>query len=376
VTSALDMQRRRASAIARELVDRAPAGSILAIFAGGSLGRGEVWSARADDRLEVYSDIDLYVVVAGPGAGRAVRTAAKAVGDGAGPPGGDEVVFLRAPEFGVYTREDLRAQPVRPGTVDLAVHHVVLHGDPELARTLPRADPARIARDEALYLLENRVAELSALDPGAPGAAGRQNRVAALKARLDVHAAHLIVRGEFVPTRSERAARFAADPSTFEPHARDDMARAYRAAAELERWIVEADAPGEIARALGALRRAWLDLAPKVLAASADAAPARLLARRCREGARVANARELWRLRRAAGTPLHRVLPALPGLARFSPRTALRVDALVRCLRAGGEIDARDASAHERYADALTRCFGFTAGPPEVRARTMHGVIS
>jgi hypothetical protein len=66
VNPALDMQRERALAIARELAARAPEGAIATIFAGGSLGRGEVWSADVDGRTEVYSDVDLYVVARAP----------------------------------------------------------------------------------------------------------------------------------------------------------------------------------------------------------------------------------------------------------------------------------------------------------------------
>ena len=37
--------RERAAAVVRDLLARVPAGSIRAAFAGGSVGRGEVWSS-------------------------------------------------------------------------------------------------------------------------------------------------------------------------------------------------------------------------------------------------------------------------------------------------------------------------------------------
>ena len=100
--SALEIQRSRASAMALELVKRSPQDAIACIFAGGSLARGEVWCARIDDELEVYSDVDLYVVVSEEGLA-AVRSAAAAITT----PGVSGVRFLRSPDIGVYTRGDL-----------------------------------------------------------------------------------------------------------------------------------------------------------------------------------------------------------------------------------------------------------------------------
>src|SRR5262245_6389688 len=131
MSAALDLQRERAAILAREIVSRAPAGSIAGIFAGGSLGRGEVWAAEIDGVTEVYSDIDLYVVANSSAAEHAIRAVTRDVTL----PETNRVRFLRRADVGVYTREDLAAQPLRPGTVELDTHHLMLYGDDAVARS-------------------------------------------------------------------------------------------------------------------------------------------------------------------------------------------------------------------------------------------------
>jgi hypothetical protein len=359
--------------MARDLVARSPQGSIVCVFAGGSLARGEVWCAQIDRELEVYSDVDLYVVVEGEGALARVQAAVAAIAT----PRLDGVRFLRPPDIGVYTRADLAAQPARPGTIDLSVNHLLLHGDPSVPAGLRRPDPARMAPAEALYLLENRVAETAGADAGAQGSAARAVMVQALKARLDVHAAHTIVAGSFAPTLAARAKLFeSGPPEGLDAAARDDVADAYHAARDPAAWFAGREAGAERERALRALVRAWCALAGGVLAPHRRVSIEEAVAIRCRAGARIQNARELVRLRRRTGLPAWRAVMAAPGLARVSPRAALRLDALVRRLHDHGQFDARDYAAHARYLDALTQTFGFADGSQEMRARTMHHVIS
>lgn len=370
--SALDMQRSRATAIARELVSRAPSGSIACIFAGGSLARGEVWAAARDGVLEIYSDVDLYVVVDAPKARAAVRAAASGLGDAVV----DGALFLRPADIGVYAREDLRAQPARPGTVDLSAHHVVLHGDPAIPAALPPYGRTRMAGDEALYLLENRALELDATETNPAGAAARMAVVRSLKARLDVHIAHAIADGSFAPTLAARAAAFdTAAPGSLDEPSRLDVARAYHLAHILPEWLETANPGDEVERAMVAVSRAWRALAPRVLRAPGERLTG-LLARRWREGARVHNARELVRMRHAYGVPLGRVIVAAPALSVCSPRAALRLDALIRRFHGEGRIDDAVFDPHRQRLDALTRLYGFSDGSQETRVRDMHRVIS
>lgn len=368
MSSALDIQRERTSAIARELVERAPAGSIACIFAGGSLGRGEVWASEADGVVEVYSDIDLYVIACDGADASSIRAAAKTLAR-TGSERAD-ARFLRPADIGVYTRDDLFAQPIRPGTVDLDRHHLMLHGDERIPRALSGREAAKIPMEEALYLLENRAMELSAAADSDP----RATLALSLKARLDVYSAHAIMAGTFDATLAARAERFArAAPATLTIDTRRALADAFSATRDIGAWMRGQDAGAERQRSLSALAAAWRTLAPAVLHARAD--EPELVARRCRENARWANLRDVLRIRRATGRPLWRAALVAPALCRFAPVAALRIDALTHVFeRESGNTDA--FAAHFKYVDRLTSGFGFTDGPLEARVRAMHGAIS
>lgn len=369
---ALDMQRERALAIARELAARAPEGAIATIFAGGSLGRGEVWSADVDGRTEVYSDVDLYVVARAPSDVIGIRSVAASLKAGEVSP--SSARFLRAPDVGVYTRPDLEAQPLRPGTADLAVNHLMLYGDNAIPRGLRGREASKIPTEEALYLLENRALELSGEPAPAERAHARLALAQTLKARLDVYTAHAIVAGTFTPSLAERARRFReSPPDRLSGIAREEVAGAFDAVRDLTAWVQSRDAVTERNTALAALAFAWRTLAPRVL--QVDAAPGSLVATRCREGAWAANARDVLRLRSRCATPLRRAAIAVPALTRFAPVAALRLDALAR-IYAREPADERKLASHFTYVDRLTRTFGFTDGPLEMRVHAMHRALS
>ncbi len=372
MTTALEMQRSRAAMLARALVTHAPAGSIASIFAGGSLGREEVWAAEIDGTLEIYSDIDLYVVSAQDTAANQLRQAARTLPAPATISG---VRFLRNADIGVYTRADLVAQPLRPGTAELDAHHLMLYGDESIPRALSGRDAAGIPAEEALYLMENRLWELS-------GAAPRENNTPsaraalaqALKAQLDVYAAHAIADGTFATTLAARALRFHSQPpTTMGAQVRSLVAGAFAAARDLGAWISHREAAAERAQAVHALTSdGWRVLAPRIL--RREAPPAGLIACRCRQGAWLANARDIGRLRRRLSAPWIGTILGLPLLAVRSPVDALRVDALVRCL--ASDRDAREFRAHFAYVDHLTRHLGFNQGALEERVRAMHSAVS
>lgn len=373
MSSALDVQRERAAVLARALVSHAPAGSIASIFAGGSLGRGEVWAAEIDGTLEIYSDIDLYVVSAEDASAEALRTAARSLPPPAPPAG---VSFLRSADVGVYTRADLIAQPLRPGTAELDAHHLMLYGDESIPRALSGRSAAGVPAEEALYLIENRLWEFSRAatwqDDTPPA---RLALAQALKAQLDVYAAHAIVDGTFCATLAARVQRFHSQPpATMNANVRRLVAGAFAAARDFGAWISRGQPGPERSLAVQALTDdGWRVLAPRVLE-SGNASRAELVARRCREGALLANARDIWRLRRRLSAPRTGTLLALALLARRSPVDALRLDALVRCL--ASERDAREFGAHFAYVDRLTRHLGFNHGALEERVRAMHMAVS
>lgn len=364
---ALDMQRERARALSDLVVGSAPAGSVVSVFAGGSLGRDEVWAAAIDGTLEIYSDIDLYVVT-GPNASAAgFRETARLVTPPAPPAG---VRFLRPADIGVYTREDLSAQPLRPGTAELDTHHLMLYGDESIPRSLGGRSAAAIPAEEALYLLENRVFELT---EAAKRAEGRMALAQALKARLDVYSAHAIANGTFTATLAERARRFRAEtPPTLDQDARAFIAEGFDAVRDLGAWMSGRRAGEDTQRTLRALVSTWRALAPRIL--GEEAPPAELVAKRCRGGAIAPNARDVLRLRRRLARSLASIVPAIAVLDRRSPVDALRIDALARCLAA--ESDSGDFAGHFAYIERLTHQFGFNEGSLEERARRMHAAIS
>ena len=372
MTSALDVQRERAESLAREILARVAPGSIACIFAGGSLGRGEVWAAEFDGVLEVYSDIDLYVVAAQEEAVGALRRLAQSLPAVPAPAG---VRFLRAADIGVYTRDDLTAQPLRPGTAELETHHLMLHGNQAITRALRGRAAGKIPAEEALYLLENRAMELSAPAPTEAGPQVRLSLAQSLKARLDVYSAHAIVEHSFAARMPDRAAHFAhKTPGTLSGAARDDVAAAFAALPVLEAWMREHDAEEERRRTLAALADAWRVLAPRVL--DVDAPPAELVARRCHAGEFVTNAREIFRIRRATGVSPWRAVRGTMRFARLAPIAALRVDPLARVL-AGEPGSSHEMDAHFAYVDRLTQHFAFTGGGTrEERVRRMYRALS
>lgn len=338
---AIEIMRERAAAVARDLVTRVPAASIRAVFAGGSVGRGEVWSASHDGILEIFSDIDLYVVIADDADVALVRRA----GDEAVralPASRDAVVFRRGVDVGVYRLHDLLAQPVRPGTVDLAEHHLWLFGDRAVVAGLAAALSRPMARAEALYLLENRAWDV--LDGRAEA-----SLATAAKVVLDVLAAHLIAEGRFAPTYDARRAADLAQPVRF-------ASSAARVAVEAAERFRRGDQTGTaLEDALALVTEAWCSLgASIVFGAGGTVAPVQLLSARCARGRRLSNYREFVRLRHRMG--LSKFGAALAGLrfTALSPQAALRTHAIARGLIESQYLDARAVAFHSGYVARLS----------------------
>ncbi|HEU4365763.1 MAG TPA: hypothetical protein VFT13_09910 [Candidatus Krumholzibacteria bacterium] len=365
------MLRSRAGAIAESIVRRAPAGAVTFIFVGGSVARGTVWAAGFDGSLEVYSDIDLYVVARSTADLPGVRAAAQAAvrEPGTADPA---VRYLRGVDAGVYTPADLRAQPARPGTADLAARHVVLFGDRGALPALLPPVPERIPPDEALRLLENRMWDAVASAGDDPGE-GRLRRVLSLKLDLDIAAAHLIVAGATAADAAEPAAAIARGaPPGIDPGVAAAALRAARARDDLAPFLAgrPATEPESMAERVCA---AWRELASRVLGMP-DADAVTLVARRCNRGRRFANLREFIRVAGCVGVPTRRVLGAGPRCSERSARAALRVHPLARILAQGGGAAARDG--HPAYVDRVTKALGFRSGTLDERVGTAHRAIS
>jgi hypothetical protein len=370
LNSAVAILRRRAEHACREVVARVPPGAIRAAFAGGSVARDEVWFATVGPsrELEIYSDVDLFVVVADDAQADLVRSCARDV-VAALPSQADGARFLRGVDAGVYYLSDLLTQPVRPGTADLADRHVWLYGDRSLTEPMRRAFGGSMAPAEALYLLENRAWDV--LDP-ALGASDPQSRlkcVQALKAILDVGTAHLIVEGRFSPRLDERMRALQSNrPARLSSRVAATIGDALAARARLDEYLATGCPGGEAAAALVA--EAWCELAPGVLGVAGS--PDRLLAARCRRGHVLANHREFVRMRSARQS---RVSAAVVGgrYARMAPRAALRTYALSCVLARRGVLTAHSAGEHAGYVEGLAAALGATRGTTTERARWALG---
>lgn len=369
--SALAVLRRRAGTIAESIVRRAPRDSIRAIFAGGSVARGAVWAAQCDGRLEIYSDIDLYVVVRSATHADGVRAAAaEAIRDtDAGEPG---VRYLRGVDAGVYTHDDLRAQPLRPGTADLAARHVALCGDADSIPSFLPPEAARIAPEEALYLLENRAwdaQEPAGEDPGRR----RRRRVLSLKLDIDIAASWLIVAGADASAAADPVDTLArgtppgvsaevAARALRAGRARDDLASFFAGTSDVE------DLP--MAARVGA---AWRELAPHILALPGGDDEA-LVAKRCHEGRRTANLREFVRVAACVGLRRRHALFAGLFCAARSPRATVRVHAIAGALAHAGAQHV--LATHTAHAERVTLALGFATGTLDERVRATRVAIS
>jgi hypothetical protein len=257
---------------------------------------------------------------------------------------------------------DLLAQPARPGTVDLAAHHVWLHGDRAIVAEMRRSFERPIPPVEALYLLENRAwdALLMRDDPRAP--AGLR-RATSAKVVLDVAAAYLIAEGRFQPTHD---ARWSAMSERAPAGVSARLLEALVVADRIRRGDVTASL--EPHRVQSILCEAWLALAPTMLATPA-LAPAELVALRCRRGDVVANSREFVRMRRRVGISLPVAAAIAWRHARLSPTAALRTHALVRALSENEFATTPALSFHAAYVARLASCMGCVEETLDMRVR-------
>jgi hypothetical protein len=175
------------------------AGVPLALILGGShaVGAG-VW-VTLEGRDLCLSDLDVYAVVRDRVARREAEARARA--DRPGLSARLLALGLAAPlEVAFLTPADLQRMPVRPGTLELARHGLVVAGDPSWRDRIPRWGPGDVDREEILLLHENRAHELLLAWPSL-AASDRltrlQARHAVLKCALDVVRVEALRQGEY-----------------------------------------------------------------------------------------------------------------------------------------------------------------------------------
>ncbi len=369
VTSAIEILRERATDVVRDLLSRAPAGSIRAAFAAGGVGRGEAWSETRDGVLAIFSDVDVYVVADDAHVDAVRRAATEAA---ARPhPSISGVVLHRGIEIGVYTMSDLLAQPARPGTIDLAEHHVWLHGDRSIVDALGRALNRRIDPVEALYLLENRAWDALVAAVSVPSGV---TRATAAKVVLDILSAHLIAEGRFRPTHDERWLAYG-------EHQPERVTRSLTSAIPTADRVRRGASAASIEprEALALVAEAWLALAPSILLGAGTGArtPQALIAVRCNRGRVWANYREFVRMRTRMQMGLVRAAAVVGWrFAGLSPRATLRTHALVRALTESKLATPHALFFHTEYVARLASSIGYVDGSVDERARAVFKAVS
>jgi hypothetical protein len=360
--AAVELLRRRAATIASGIERTVPAGAVAGVFAGGSVARESVWAATVDGVLEIYSDVDLYVVLARDRDAATVRAAAARVVAEL-PREADGAVFLRRDDVGVYPCSDLRAQPARPGTADLATHRVMISGDEAACAACLAGMPEQLPSGEALYLLENR-----AWDVWRTGVvderSARLARVRSLKLSLDIAAAHAIVSGLPASLISDIARtidrdEWAAVPAGVLERARKAVAAREDLARELASTPVADDDPIRLANA-------WREIAAATLGGGDGTT--RLLDQRTHTGARFRNARQFVRVARRSGMTRAAALRAALKAATDDPVTTVRLYPMVGFLeRAGHLTDEACARQHARI-EAIVTALGVSGRDLDERA--------
>jgi predicted nucleotidyltransferase len=358
---------------------------VLAIFISGSVARGRIACFDTGDRLEIFSDLDLSVIVPNRShwedCRRRVRAAVAKVSLA-----GEGFKIFRPLDVGVYTLDDLNRQPVRPGTVDIATNHRLLYGNPAVPAALSSFAGAPMDPGEAMYLLENRMLERaemfgerpSLLSPGDE----RYLVYTALKAGLDAGAALLIYSNRFSTDQTEwperlREASGAPDSSSLFPESGlESIERFLDALWNLQSFMKrpECSYTTEWERAERLILAVWFNIAARVYPGE-PTDWVRLVPARCRRGQPLANLREFRLLARRQG------IGSLPAVQRglscrqLSPLTAMRLSGLVQAV-IGRDKDGSDTAGLKKifppYLDRLTRLLNQPAGDIFDRTRALY----
>jgi hypothetical protein len=378
-----------AQRIVRTILDILGKDNVDSIFVSGSVPRGRIASSVQSGVLEIYSDLDIYVIIKDSiGLELSRNRVRRAVSEISRT--GDGFRILPAPDVGVYSLDDFFSQRVRPGTVEISSCHTLLFGN----ETTPRkADVFRISEidpTEAMYLLENRLTEIRAMKARVESGAGadveRYLRYTRLKSCADVATAILITLGKHSTVWSERVAAFRevlADPqqSGFSISEAESCFEGCVTALEglySGTGDPATDPPEACDHAESILLEAWRVIAEHLGAANTDSW-AELVGWRCRKGRWKTNLREVLALAKRMSVSRLRLINRADRLSKFSPIESLRLSGAVEVLLlhdgddlAGATIDRkRLQKGYLGGVEELTRSFGYDDGSLFDRCRQM-----
>ncbi len=379
-----------ADGIVRCILERLGSETVESIFVSGSAARGDVAAFSGPDGVEIYSDLDLFVVVRDPrGLEETRRRARRAAADVSRE--GEGYRIFPEPDVGVFSEDDLLSQKPRPGTVEIAGSHVVLHGNHKTPIRTGRFSASAIDASEGLYLIENRLAEVSGLsdriDKERSDGCRRYLFYVLSKSCLDAVTAMLIALGRFHPSREERMKRFREARSRGEcsrflaEGSVSHIERCYGSLNDLQMTLESGDVtPGFRSEVESVLLGAWMGIAKHASSLGTEEW-SELLDWRCKRGRWLGNSRELWVLAGRMGGSRAGVLFRCRTLARFSPVDALRLSGMVEVLLRRRDRDTADGAprmdaiekGYVAAIDGLTRAFGYGTGPVFQRARRLFG---
>jgi len=397
---------------ARDLVRVAGEGCVQAVVVTGSAATREpAWLCGRDNSITILSDLDLYVIVR---TGSATASVRRAIEDISCPVVLGGVRLAGGISSAVVSADELADFVDRPGTRVLRACGRVVWGDDKVLAGMQDRTPAPMPAGEALYLIENRVAEFvgsrrgdgyplqggastegnrpggdrrdtasnTETNPEGPAAAVESSssddredvtgatwlRYCELKLAESLVDAILILRGQWTPGRQER------------DRAMDQMlgsgvscpiGSAFAESTRRARHAYQGGADTEALRPpkdiLDRARDVWLDIARGTLGPASAEMP-ELVRKRCGAGRWVANAREFSAMSRRYGARRFTALARSARFAAFSPVSALRL--VVLC---GEFLPHHRLTAHlTRYVVRLTRVLGSGDGYVTERARRVR----
>jgi len=373
--------------IRRRALDVIGEDDVQCVFISGSVSRDEVVACEYDGRIEIYSDVDMGIVVSTSvnvqGAKDRLRAEMAKL-----PRETDSFCMYAPPDVGVYRVDELMAQTARPGTVNLG-QATVVHGDADIVANAASSVGTDINALEALYLIENRLNECAEVGRELKGqqspGQGRYAAYIGLKCCLDIATAVLIVLDQYRDYRSERMSAIE------EPKVQAEMASmtSENISAEIRRcWQALQNLPGFFDEIAGresqfisqtrrALAHSWEGVARHVYT-SRDVSSGSLLRERLRYGKPLRNTRELLAVARRVGWGGPHLYRCLFALRMVSSVDLLRIASLLESITDDSDDRAKRfiESVCIPCLETLTHLGGITAGDAFERGRTLNRLIT
>ncbi len=376
--------------VGRGVLDVLGEDNVLSVFLTGSVA-GEEAACYTDGAFhEIYSDLDIAVVVSDGVDLERSRCSMRRLAADFDLEGPDHRMFAR-PDIGAFSLDDLHSQRARPGTVGIARSHRVIFGSKDVPRDLEVLSTASIDPEEALYLLEHRLLESHEVAEYEHGSVAnapwrRYAHYVTLKSCLDAMSAVLIVCGRYVPSRDERARVFSNDelrPCVEGLLPEDALGTVQECARQMQNLQETlAGDPSSFAPARGDAERLLLRLWKRIDDRTSGSPGERwydAIRRRTTGSTTRGHLRDLMVLARRRSLSRARLALRARQLARFSPVDMLRLTGLVESVLSQIGDEVKDEPIEKDFVAALeglTREFGFRSGSIFQRGRAMYRAIT